>query len=36
MTLLNEISNGKKSHQKIPIELYAIQTLTKLLYCSVT
>jgi len=26
----------KKSHLKIPIELYAIQTLTKLLYCSVT
>ena len=31
-----ENSNRKKSHLKIPIELYAIQTLTKLLYCSVT
>jgi len=31
-----KISNGKKLHLKIPIELYAIQMLTKLLYCSVT
>jgi len=30
-----EKSNGKKSHLKISIELHAIQTLTKLLYCSV-
>jgi len=29
-----ETSNGKKSYLKIPIELYAIQTLTELLYCS--
>jgi len=31
-----ENSNGKKSHLKIPIELHAIQTLTKLPYCSET
>jgi len=31
-----ESSNWKKSHLKIPIEFYAINTLTKLLYCSVT
>jgi len=31
-----ENSNGKISHLKVPIELYAIQKLTKLLYCSVT
>jgi len=34
--LSEENSNGKKSHLKIPIQLYAIQTLTKLLHCSVT
>jgi len=34
--LTEENSNGKKSHLKIPTELYAIQTLTKLQYCSVT
>jgi len=32
----DENSNEKKSHLKIPIELYPIQTLIKLLYCSVT
>jgi len=31
-----ENSNGKQSHLKIPIELHAIQTLTKLLHCSDT
>jgi len=31
-----ENSNGEKSHLKIPTELYAIQTLTKILYCSDT
>jgi len=33
---IEENSNGKKSHIIIPIDLDAIQTLTKLLYCSVT
>jgi len=36
MTSLKKIQIDKKSHLKIPIELYAIQTLSKLLYCSVT
>jgi len=36
MTLLKKITREKKSHLKLPIELYAIQTLTKLLYCSDT
>jgi len=36
MTLLKKIQMKKKTHLKIPIELYAIETLTKLLYCSVT
>jgi len=30
-----ENSNGKKSYLKTAIELYTIQKLTKLLYCSV-
>ena len=34
--LTEENSNGTKSHLKIPIELNATQTLTKLQYCSVT
>ena len=33
--LTEENSNGTKSHLKLPIELYATQTLTKLQYCSV-
>jgi len=36
MTLLKQIQMENKSHLKTPIELCAIQTLTKLLYCSVT
>jgi len=35
MTLLKKIQM-QKSHVKISIKLYAIQTLSKLLYCSVT
>jgi len=35
MTLLKKIQKEKIT-SKIPVELYAIQTLTKLLYCSVT
>jgi len=31
-----ENSNEKKSHLEEPIELYTMQMLTKLLYCSVT
>jgi len=36
MTLLKKIQIEKKSHLKIPIELYVIQTMKKQLFCSVT
>jgi len=35
MTSLKKIQM-KKTHPKIPVELYAIQMLSKLQYCSVT